>query len=345
MDCKKRRYYPYKLKKMIIQKVKDGIKRSDIQKEYGISPSTLSRWICSPEKIIDDVNGEIQPVLENNTDERMDKDYDADIDAENESDKSENESSQYERKKRGREFSSDDENSVLRKKQRLDSNESKNDSGTENDSDTENNKFKKGGGDVKDRLTWSERRKLAEDAKEEKSTRFFKYAFSAPMIRHFNQPRHLVVPPIMSNNIIKNNILSHGKDTMSHLIRGSKASQSTTPIKKNKKVPLSAQYCDFILFLKSKDENIIKKIVKNLPVTIINALSEIILNVFCGNIPLNKSDIEKLRPFRKLMQSLSTKSNSASSRKKLMISKKGGSLLSIILPLAGPTICRLISQK
>jgi len=34
-----------------------------------------------------------------------------------------------------------------------------------------------------------------------------------------------------------------------------------------------------------------------------------------------------------------------SSRKKLMISKKGGSLLSIILPLAAATISRLISQK
>ena len=110
-------------------------------------------------------------------------------------------------------------------------------------------------------------------------------------------------------------------------------------------MPLSAQYCDFILFLKSKDKNIIKEIVKNLPVAVINALSEIIMNVLCGNIPLNKSDIEKLRPFRKLMQSLSNKSNSASSRKKLMISKKGGSLLSIILPLAEPTLCRLISQK
>ena len=75
---------------MIIQRVKDGIKRSDIQKEYGISPSTLSRWICPSEKIINEVNGEFRPVLENYTDKGLDKDYDADIDAENESDKSEN---------------------------------------------------------------------------------------------------------------------------------------------------------------------------------------------------------------------------------------------------------------
>ena len=81
---------------MIIQRVKDGIKRSDIQKEYGISPSTLSRWICPSEKIINEVNGEFRPVLENYTDKGLDKDYDADIDAEKESDKSENESSKYE---------------------------------------------------------------------------------------------------------------------------------------------------------------------------------------------------------------------------------------------------------
>ena len=110
-------------------------------------------------------------------------------------------------------------------------------------------------------------------------------------------------------------------------------------------MPLSAQYCDFILFLKSKDKNKIKENVKNLPVAIINTLSEIMSNALCGNIPLNKSDIEKLKPFRKLMKSLSNKSNSASSRKKLMITLKGGTLLSIILPLAAATISRLISQK
>ena len=134
---------------------------------------------------------------------------------------------------------------------------------------------------------------------------------------------------------------------MSHLIRGSKAKRSTTS-KKNKnknKKSLTAKYCDFILFLKSKDKTKIKEIVKNLPNPVINALSEVILNGFCGNIPLNKSDIEKLKPFKKLMKLLSNKSNKVSSRKKLMSSKKGGSLLSIILPLAATAITSLISKK
>ena len=131
---------------------------------------------------------------------------------------------------------------------------------------------------------------------------------------------------------------------MARLIRRSKAKQSTTSKKINKKAPLSAQYCDFILFLKSKDKTKINEIVKNLPNPVINALSEVILNGFCGNIPLNKSDIEKLKPYRKLMKLLSDKSIRVGSRKKLMISKKGGSLLSVILPLAATAITSLISR-
>ena len=65
---------------MIIQKVKDGIKRSDIQKEYGIQAGTLSRWICSADKIIGEVNDEsvqrhpIQPTPDEGIDEDEDDD-------------------------------------------------------------------------------------------------------------------------------------------------------------------------------------------------------------------------------------------------------------------------------
>ena len=84
---------------------------------------------------------------------------------------------------------------------------------------------------------------------------------------------------------------------------------------------------------------------KNLPKNVINALSEVVLNGLCGNIPLDKSDIEKLKPFRRLMKSLSNKSIKVGERKKLMISKKGGSLLSVIIPLAASVITGLISKK
>ena len=114
---------------------------------------------------------------------------------------------------------------------------------------------------------------------------------------------------------------------------------------KNKKPPLASQYCDFILFSKSKDTKTVQNVVKSLPNTVINALSEVILNGFCGNIPLNPSDIEKLKPYKKLMKLLSNKSVHVSQRKKLMCSKRGGSLLSILIPLAVSTIASLIKIK
>ena len=117
--------------------------------------------------------------------------------------------------------------------------------------------------------------------------------------------------------------------------------------KKNgtKKMPLAGHYCNFILFLKTKDKKKIKSIVKNLPKEVINALSEVILNGYCGNIPLNERDIQKLKPYRKLMEILSNKNVKIDERKKLMSSNKGGSLLSILIPLASSVITNLLSRK
>ena len=63
MDCKRRRRFTNELKKEIIQKLKDGISRSDIQKEYGISPSSLSRWICPPDEIIGNFDKYIKTLM------------------------------------------------------------------------------------------------------------------------------------------------------------------------------------------------------------------------------------------------------------------------------------------
>ena len=84
---------------------------------------------------------------------------------------------------------------------------------------------------------------------------------------------------------------------------------------------------------------------KNLPKEVINALSEVILNGYCGNIPLNERDIQKLKPYRKLMEILSNKNVKVEERKKLMSSNKGGSLLSVLIPLASSVITNLLSRK
>ena len=116
-------------------------------------------------------------------------------------------------------------------------------------------------------------------------------------------------------------------------------------IRKNKNTPLTVQYCDFITFLKTKDPKKIREITKNLPKEVINALSEVVLNGLCGNIPLNNEDIEKLKPFKKLMKLLSNKSKSTRERQRLMSSHSGGSLLGVLLPLASSIIASLITKK
>ena len=110
MDCKKRHYYTYELKKEIIQKLKDGIKRSDIQKEYGISLSSLSRWVCPPHEIIAKANEEtvwhhpIQATPEVDGDGDDDEEIDRILDS-------------Y--KKRKREDNDDNDDDKLNKKRRL----------------------------------------------------------------------------------------------------------------------------------------------------------------------------------------------------------------------------------
>ena len=78
MESKKKPSYTYELKYEIIKKLKDGIKRSKIQKDYGIHAGTLSKWLKSADKIegkvnkltdkiVDKVNDKIQPVPEEDT--------------------------------------------------------------------------------------------------------------------------------------------------------------------------------------------------------------------------------------------------------------------------------------
>ena len=108
---------------------------------------------------------------------------------------------------------------------------------------------------------------------------------------------------------------------------------------------MAKHYCNFILFLKTKDKKTIRSIVKKSPKEVINALSEIVLNGYCGNIPLNEREIQKLKPYRKLMEILSNKNVKNEERKKLMSSNKGGSLLSVLIPLASSVITGLLTRK
>ena len=72
-DSKKKLSHTYELKCAIVRKLKDGIERSKIQEDHGIDEETLSKcykkWFTSDDKIIAKVNGEIQPVSEEDIDD------------------------------------------------------------------------------------------------------------------------------------------------------------------------------------------------------------------------------------------------------------------------------------
>ena len=113
----------------------------------------------------------------------------------------------------------------------------------------------------------------------------------------------------------------------------------------NKYVPISLQNCNFIKFLKNKSVNEIRSIVKNLPLPLINVLSEITLNCLSGNITKNKNKIKILKPYSSVMKAIAHRKNSYSHRKSLLSSKKGAGLLSILLPLAISAISSLVTSK
>ena len=48
----KRNSYTFETKFEVIQKVKAGAKRTDVQREYGIASGTLSKWLNDSSNII-----------------------------------------------------------------------------------------------------------------------------------------------------------------------------------------------------------------------------------------------------------------------------------------------------
>ena len=113
----------------------------------------------------------------------------------------------------------------------------------------------------------------------------------------------------------------------------------------NKNKSISLQNCNFIKFLINQSESEIRSIVKNLPLPLINILSEITLNCLSGNITKNKNKIKILKPYSSVMKAIANRKNSYKHRKSLLSSKKGAGFLSILLPLAISAISSLTTSK
>merc|ERR1711895_156542 len=158
--CKRIPHYPKELKKEIIQKLKDGISRSDIQKEYGISPSSLSRWICPPDEIIGNANEEtvrhtpIQPIPVGERDDDNNDDNDNDDDDDDEIDRIINS-----HKKRKRDDDDDDDDTVLHKKRRLNDDDDDEDDDDDDDDDEDDDNDNDDDDDEIDRIINSHKKR------------------------------------------------------------------------------------------------------------------------------------------------------------------------------------------
>ena len=113
------------------------------------------------------------------------------------------------------------------------------------------------------------------------------------------------------------------------------ASSETMAIK-SAQVPVLKQLC--------KCNNSVKrKLLKHGGKPLQLCLRECALNVVKGNVPLSKHQFKKLKRYRKQVRELSKPRTSQ--KKRLQIEQKGGFLASLLLPIIGSVVQRVISKR
>jgi hypothetical protein len=101
------------------------------------------------------------------------------------------------------------------------------------------------------------------------------------------------------------------------------------------------------LLSKSKDKKRRKLLVDLADNNEIKAVSEIILNILKGNVPLTRAQRRKLQKYQKIMRLITQRSTSSKKRKKLINSQSGG-FIGILAPLIGSvlgSVVKLLSPK
>ena len=102
---------------------------------------------------------------------------------------------------------------------------------------------------------------------------------------------------------------------------------------KNKRVSKVREHFEYLSYLKSISPRRQKLIIKGADRPILEALSEICLNLIKKNVKLTPTQINRLKPHEEKIYQLSLKRHSASKKKKIL--QTGGflsTILSIVLP-------------
>lgn len=102
---------------------------------------------------------------------------------------------------------------------------------------------------------------------------------------------------------------------------------------------------DFIIFLNKLNKKERQQILGNLGGEYIKTISEIFSNFLKNNLTTNIKHIKKVKLYKNEVKYIAKKKTPLFKKKKLLASKRGGAILSVLLPLAASLITGLISRR
>ena len=115
--------------------------------------------------------------------------------------------------------------------------------------------------------------------------------------------------------------------------------------KQNKKSPLAIQNAHFLKFFSKIGSSRRSRLIPSLNKPHVQSISEVCENFLKSNVPCTLCELKKLYPYREELRTLSSKKLSLKKKKNLMTTRRGGALLSVLLPLAIGAITTLLSNR
>ncbi len=109
------------------------------------------------------------------------------------------------------------------------------------------------------------------------------------------------------------------------------------------KQPLIHEYRDLIILLAKLSPLLRNKIIRDLKRKELDSISEIFSNFLKKKLTTDLDIVNQLRKYHRDIYEVALKKTTLSRKKKLLLTKRGGSILTILLPLAASLITKLVS--
>ena len=109
--------------------------------------------------------------------------------------------------------------------------------------------------------------------------------------------------------------------------------------------PYIVKQKEFLNFFNNLSPKSKRDIIPNLNKDQLNAISEICKNFLNRNLTHDPKIIKKVKHCKKEINAISLKKTPLYKKKKILESRQGGAILSVLLPLAASLITSLISRK